>query len=44
MSHASRNIEDIGTEGDLNIGSLIQEISEEKILVCGLETVLVIFY
>ena len=31
MGYPSRNMENIGTEGDLNFGGLAQEASEEKI-------------
>lgn len=43
MGHPGRNI---GPEGDLNYGGLAQEeVSEEfrRMLVCGLETVSVVF-
>jgi hypothetical protein len=30
LGHTSRSMENIGAEGDLNFGSLVQEVSEKK--------------
>ena len=43
MNHPSSNMGDSGAQGDLNCGGQGQEVSEKKMLVCGLEMGLVIF-
>jgi hypothetical protein len=37
-------MEDIGADSDLNFGVLSREVLEEKILVCDLEIVSVIYW
>ena len=39
MCYPSRNVEDFHAEYNWNCGDIAQEVSVEKILVCGLETV-----
>ena len=44
LAHPSRNMDDFVTENTLNCAVLTQEISEERISVCGIKTVLVVFW
>lgn len=44
MGPTYRNVEDSNTEKSVGYDSLAQEVSEENILVCDLETVLVLFW
>lgn len=44
MGPTYRNVEDSNTEKSVGYDSLAQEVTEENILVCDLETVLVLFW
>lgn len=44
MDHPSGSIEDSGTEGDLNCRDPVQRFQMRRILISGLEIILVIFW
>ena len=43
MDCSSRSVEDGGAEGDVNCGAQLKRFQRRRMLVCGLETSLVIF-